>query len=146
MSYKKIEEVQYITINFTYNEQLVTIKTPPYKKLAEIKKKAIKKLLILNNENNLANTELHCFYLGRDLTEYENEALSNLFNNREKVLLKLMQPKNHLSILSNIVNKKNQSISGKDSNTIDFINTPSPKKKKLNFSTLSKNNSILVQV
>ena len=143
MFYQKIDETQYITINFTYNDQLITLQTSPYKKLNEVKNKAIKKLSIINNGSYFTNIELHCFYLGRDLIDYENEVLATLFKNREKVSLKLMQPKKHISILSNITSKNVQNYSKNTINTSDLnSNTPSPKSQKYYFSTIVKNNNI----
>ena len=86
-----------VIINFEYKSQLVTIKTNPFKKLAEIKKMAIKKINILNNIN-LTQEELICNYLGRNLNEYEQQKICELFSNREKISIKLVSPKNNLTI------------------------------------------------
>ena len=53
---------------------------------------AIKKINIMNNVN-LNEDQLICYYLGRNLTEYEQQKICELFSNREKISIKLMSPK-----------------------------------------------------
>lgn len=75
-----------IEIKFEYQENIVTIKTEPYKTIKEVKQKAIKKF------HNIPKN-IHCFYLSRDLASYEKNLIGEFFNNREKVTLKLMPQK-----------------------------------------------------
>lgn len=75
-----------LSLNFEYKNQIITYIDEPYKTLLEQKNKAIKRL-------NIKNTDIHCFYLGRDLTEYESQKIGDIFRNREKVTIKLSFPK-----------------------------------------------------
>ena len=99
-----------VIVNFDYKNKLVTIKTNPFKHLEEIKKIAIKKFNIMNNIN-LNYEDLNCYYLGRNLYDYENQKICELFSNREKISIKLMSPKKQLTIDTNNSSSKNNIVS-----------------------------------
>lgn len=93
-------DIKLIEIKFEYKENIVTIKTETYRTIKELKEKAIKKFFNIPKD-------IHCFYLSRDLTPYENDSIGELFNNREKVTLKLMPPKKPIfPIKKKILSKK----------------------------------------
>ena len=100
-------DIPLITINFTYNDQLITLKSSIYKTLSELKILALKKYDTINNKNT-DTSKLHCYYLGRDLHECENERIASIFSNREKLTIKIMPPKNHSSTLSNNISNNKQ--------------------------------------
>ncbi len=128
--------IKSVTVNFDYKSQLVTIKTSPFKKLEDIKKSAIKKFNIMNI--NLIPELINCYYLGRNLTEYEQQKICELFSNREKISIKLMSPKKH--VLDNIMSNVNNM----SSKTIQLSTTPntSPRRGKNYFSNFIKNTNI----
>ena len=109
---KNNEDNQNVIINFDYKSQLVTIKTNSFKKLLDIKKMAIKKINIQNN-SNLKDLKLDCYYLGRNLKDYEQQKICELFSNREIISIKLKTPKKNLTIdnTSNNTNIKDNNIS-----------------------------------
>ena len=74
-----------IEINLEYKEQIITIKFEPYRTLDYIKEKAKNKILDLPSD-------IHFYYLGKDLAEYGAEKIGNFFKNREKVTIKLKTP------------------------------------------------------
>lgn len=133
----KTNDVKNVELNFDYKSQLVTIKTNPFKKLTEIKKMAIKKINIMNNVN-LNEDQLICYYLGRNLTEYEQQKICELFSNREKISIKLMSPKKN--VLDNIVSNVNNN----SAKTIQLSTTPnsSPRRGKNYFTNFIKNTNI----
>ena len=109
-----------VTINFEYKSQLITIKTNPFKKLIEIKKIAIKKINLMNNKN-LTSEKIHCYYLGRNLNEYESQKICELFSNREKISIKLNSPKKNLTI-----NTHTHISNSPKTNIINSINSTTP--------------------
>ena len=113
-----------VIINFNYKSKLVTIKTNPFKELEEIKKLAIKKMKIMNNIN-LNQEELNCYYLGRNLKEYEHQKICELFSNRQTITIKLISPKNQLTIdLGN--GKLNNNFKNNNIKTSNISSTPNP--------------------
>lgn len=131
-----------VIINFDYKSKLVTIKTNPFKELEEIKKLAIKKLKIMNNIN-LNQVELNCYYLGRNLKEYEHQKICELFSNRQTITIKLMSPKNQLTIdLGNSIS--NKSLNNKNIKTNNISSTPnaSPIRGKNVFTNFNKNTNV----
>ena len=91
---------KFIEIKFEYKEKLFTIKSELYTTIKELKRKAIKKFHDIPKD-------IHCFYLSRDLSSYENETVGELFNNREKVTLKLMPEKKSMFNNKKLSDKKN---------------------------------------
>ena len=79
-------EIKNIEIKFEYEEKFVTIISETYRTIKEVKEKAMKKFFNIPKD-------IHCFYLSRDLALYENTSIGELFNNRQKVSLKLMPQK-----------------------------------------------------
>ena len=94
-------DFKYIEIKFEYQEKLVTIKAEPYKTIKELKEIAIKKFHDIPKD-------IHCFYLSRDLSSYENDNIGEIFNNREKVTLKLMPEKKSIFPIKIRSRKKNE--------------------------------------
>ena len=122
-----------ITINFTYNDQLITLKSIPYKTLTELKTLALKKYDTINNTNS-DNLKLHCYYLGRDLHECENERIASIFSNREVLTIKIMPPKKHSSTLASNINNQNyfpSILKNENSNNVSFNNIGVIKKPKI---------------
>ena len=78
--------VKNIEVKFQYQDKIITIKSETYRTIKEVKEKAIKKFFKIPKD-------VHCFYLARDLINYENNIIGEFFNNREKVTLKLMPPR-----------------------------------------------------
>ena len=79
-------DFKYIEIKFEYQDNIITIKSEPYRTIKEIKEKALKKF------HNIPK-DINCFYLQRDLISYQDNTIGEFFNNREKVTLKLMPEK-----------------------------------------------------
>ena len=82
--------VKNIEVKFQYQDKIVTIKSETYRTIKEVKEKAMKKFFKIPKD-------VHCFYLARDLINYENNIIGEFFNNREKVTLKLMLPRKNAS-------------------------------------------------
>ena len=82
--------VKNIEVKFQYQDKIVTIKSETYRTIKEVKEKAMKKFFKIPKD-------VHCFYLARDLINYENNIIGEFFNNREKVTLKLMLPRKDAS-------------------------------------------------
>ena len=84
---KSIKRIQInnIKITFQYLSQYITINSEIYKTLREEKIKAINKMIGVPKEVN-------CIYLGNNLTKDENKKIGDLFNHKEKVLIKLELP------------------------------------------------------
>lgn len=95
-------EFKSIEITFEYQEKLVTLKSEPYKKIKEIKERAIKRF------HNIPK-DIHCYYIGRDLESYENKNVGDFFSNREKVTLKLI-PRKKQTFPNIRTNNKNEEI------------------------------------
>ena len=132
----KSNDSKNVTLNFEYNSQLVTINTNPFKQLIEIKKLAIKKINLMNNIN-LDHDQLNCYYLGRNLNDYEQQKICELFSNREIISIKLKSPKKHLTINHN--NLKN---SNSKNNNISITPNASPIRGKNYFSNICKNTNV----
>ena len=132
--------IKSVTVNFDYKSQLVTIKTSPFKKLEDIKKSAIKKFNIMNI--NLIPELINCYYLGRNLTEYEDQKLCELFSNREKISIKLMSPRKHATIDN--TSNSNEKIHNKNKSNKNGSTTPntSPIRGKNYFSNFFKNTNV----
>ena len=129
-----------VELKFEYKSQLVTVKTNPFKTLGEIKKVAIKKFNIMNN--NIINQEqVYCYYLGRNLLEYEHQKICELFSNREKITIKLVTPKKNLSMDINNNTAVYKNITKK---ALKISNTPnaSPMKGRNFFTNFIKNTNI----
>jgi hypothetical protein len=115
-------EAKNVELKFDYKSHIVTVKTNPFKTLEEIKKIAIKRLNILNN--NIVNQEqVYCYYLGRNLMEYEKQKIYELFSNREKITIKLVSPKKNLSMDIKNSTAMYKNIAKK---TLKISNTPNP--------------------
>lgn len=126
-----------VTINFDYNSQLVTINTNPFKQLIEIKKIAIKKINLMNNIN-LNHDQLNCYYLGRNLNDYEQQKICELFSNREIISIKLKSPKKYQTIDNNSLHYSNSK-----NNNISTTPNASPIRAGRNyFSNISKNTNV----
>lgn len=122
-----------VELNFEYKDQLITIKAELYKTLEHIKEKAIKKM-------NDIPPDVHCYYLGRDISSQENRKIGDLFYKKEKATIKLsFPPKQHNSpnILSDrsLSLQENSSVNTNVSNNLNsFFNAKSE---------LSRNNIFL---
>jgi len=122
-----------VELNFEYKEQLITIKAELYKTLEHIKEKAIKKM-------NDIPLDVHCYYLGRDLSSQENRKIGDLFYKKEKATIKLGLPPKHINspnILSDrsLSLQENSSVNTNVSNNLNsFFNAKSE---------LSRNNIFL---
>ena len=119
-------KLNYIIINFQYENELITIKSEPFKTLENAKMKAIKKMI------NTPNNDIHCFYLGIDITKNINHKVGDLFNHSEKVNIKLKsKEKNNKKFnLSLFIDKNN--------NKTSFLN-----KKKFNLDNKFKLKSLI---
>ena len=95
--------VKNIEVKFEYQDKIVTIKSETYRTIKEIKEKAIKKFFKIPKD-------VHCYYLARDLINYENNIIGEFFNNREKVTLKLMQPRKNAVQHRNLSDKSEENI------------------------------------
>ena len=82
---KEIKPIYFhlIEINFQYKNEIITIKSEPFKSLENAKKKALKKMI------NIPESDLHCFYLGIDITGNKNKRIGDLFYRSEKVNIRL---------------------------------------------------------
>jgi len=113
-----------VELNFEYKEQLITIKAELYKTLEYIKEKAIKKMIDIP-------LDVHCYYLGRDLSSQENRKIGDLFYKKEKATIKLnLPPKQYISpnILSDrtLSFQENSSVNTNMSNNLNsFFNVKS---------------------
>ena len=109
-----------IEINLEYKEQIITIKFEPYRTVDYIKEKAKNKILDLPSD-------IHLYYLGKDLAEFGSEKIGNFFKNREKVTIKLKTPPqnpHHKNVNSkspkNIINNKTNKIYFPNNNFIKY--------------------------
>ena len=127
-----------ITINFDYKTQLITIKTNPFKQLFELKKIAVKKINIMNNIN-ISPEQINCYYLGRNLNDYELQKICELFSNREIITIKLKSPKKNLTLDNNLSNSNNNNII---INNISTTPNASPIRGKNYFSNFFKNTNV----
>ena len=86
---KSIKKIDFkcIEVNLEFKGQLITIKVEPFRTINYIKEKAINKILDLPSN-------IHFYYLGKDLIKFGSDKIGNFFNNREKVTIKLKSPKN----------------------------------------------------
>jgi hypothetical protein len=122
-----------VKINFEYKEQCITIKAELYNTLEYIKEKALKKM-------DDIPPDVHCYYLGIDLSSKENRKIGDLFYKKEKATIKLsLPPKQYISpnILSDrsLSVQENSSVNTYVSNHLNsFFNAKSE---------LSKNNIFL---
>ena len=98
-----------IEINFQYEDQYVTLKAEPFKTLAEVKEKAIKKMICVPND-------IICFYLNLDLSKEEHKKIGDLFKHKEKITIKLK--KSNTTISSYTFLKDNKTINLKKINSI----------------------------
>lgn len=115
---KEIKPINFhlIEINFQYKNELITIKSEPFKTLENAIIKALKKMI------NVPTSDLHCFYLGIDITRNKNKRVGDLFYRSEKVNIKLKpkdkkEDKFSLSLSSDkykYINKSSLSISSKN--------------------------------
>ena len=133
----KIIRIKDIKITFQYLSQYITINSEVYKTLREEKIKAINKMMGVPKE-------VYCTYLGANLTKDENKKIGDLFNHKEKVLIKLELPSiDSQRSYNRIIRRKNNS---KNLNELSDIKNNKPKNENYNFninSFLSNNNAIL---
>ena len=96
---KRIKKIdfKYIQINFQYKNELITIKSEPFITLENAMIKALKKMI------NIPKSDLHCFYLGLDITKNKDKKIGDLFYRCEKVNIKL-QSKDKTNNKCNISN------------------------------------------
>ena len=96
---KRIKKIdfKYIQINFQYKNELITIKSEPFITLENAMIKALKKMI------NIPKSDLHCFYLGLDITKNKDKKIGDLFYHCEKVNIKL-QSKDKTNNKCNISN------------------------------------------
>ena len=121
-----------VELNFEYKNQLITIKAELYKTFEYIKEKAIRKMSDIP-------PDIHCYYLGRDLSSQENWKIGDLFYKREKATIKLSLPPkqyNSPNILSDrsLSMQENSSVNTNVSNNINsFFNAKSELSRNNNF-------------
>ena len=106
-------------LNFEFKNQYITIKSESYRTLEYIKERAIKRMTQVPKD-------VHCFYLGRDLSTQESKKIGDLFNRKEKVTIILKLPsKEHSSpdIISDRTFSlhENSSINSNKSNNFNTI-------------------------
>ena len=104
-----IISIKNIQITFQYLSQFITISSELYKTLKQIKNKAINKMIGVPQQ-------VYCCYLGVNLTKDENKKVGDIFNHKEKVLIKLKIPNSEPTINFNIITKNTHSRYGYDSN------------------------------
>lgn len=132
---KSIKKVDFkcIDVNLEFNGQLITIKVEPFRTINYIKEKAINKILDLPSN-------IHFYYLGKDLTKFGSDKIGNFFNNREKVTIKLKSPQNSYSQNShspkNIFNNRNNYYH--KSNLITYKGIKDEEMKYINLGTKNK--------
>ena len=97
----------YTEIKFEYKNQSVVIKAEPFRTLDYICENAIIKM----NKIILIPNNIKFYYLGKELNLKISEKIGNIFNNKEKVTIKLKNPSQNENGLiipkNNIINKKN---------------------------------------
>ena len=102
---KEIKKIllEYKEINFQYGEELITIKSEPFKTLENIKMKAIKRM------SNTPPNNIHLFYLGLDITKNIRKRVGDLFTHCKKITIKLksIENSNNTSISYDKINKSN---------------------------------------
>ena len=105
--------IKNIQITFQYLSQFITINSELYKTLKQIKNRAINKMIGVPQQ-------VYCCYLGVNLSKDENKKIGDIFNHKEKVLIKLKIP----SISNfNIITKNTHSRYAYDSNEIKNFNS-----------------------
>jgi hypothetical protein len=87
---KEIKKIllEYKEINFQYGEELITIKSEPFKTLENIKMKAVKRM------SNTPPNNIHLFYLGLDITKNIRKRVGDLFTHCKKITIKLKSIEN----------------------------------------------------
>ena len=95
--------LEYKEINFQYRDELITIKSEPFKTLESIKMKAIKRM------SNVPPDDIHLFYLGIDITKNIKKRVGDLFTHCKKITIKLKSKdnSNNSSISYDKINKTN---------------------------------------
>ena len=97
----------YLEIKFEYKNQSIVIKAEPFRTLDYICENAIIKM----NKIILIPNNIKFYYLGKELNLKISEKIGNIFNNKEKVTIKLKNPSQNENGLiipkNNIINKKN---------------------------------------
>ena len=137
----KLFSLKNIEITFQYLSQCVTLHCELYKTLKEAKIKAINKMIEVP-------IYAYCTYLGVNLSNDENKKIGDIFNHKEKVLIKLKLPdliaktkysfqeKSRQNKLNNIryynskndnTNDSNTFFSSNNTNITNNINNFSPK-------------------
>lgn len=97
----KLITIKNIQITFQYLSQFVTLNSESYKTLKELKIKAINKMLGVPEY-------VYCSYLGVNLTKDENKKIGDIFNHKEKVLIKLKIPKVDSPLNYNMISKNGE--------------------------------------
>ena len=97
-----------IEIKFEYKNQIITIKAEPFRTINYILEKAIIKM----NKIIQLSKEINFYFLGKELNYKNAEKIGNIFNHREKVIIKmksLSKEKNFIERINknNIINKRN---------------------------------------
>ena len=100
-----MEEIKQINIknkeiNIHYKNELITIRSEPFKTLESVIIKALKKMI------NVPKKEFHCFYLGVDITKNLDKKIGDLFSFSEKVNIKLIMKENNNNNSISSINKK----------------------------------------
>lgn len=121
---KEIKKIllEYKEINFQYGDELITIKSEPFKTLENIKMKAIKRM------SNIPPNNIHLFYLGLDITKNIRKRVGDLFTHCKKITIKL----------KSIENSNNTSLSIDKTNKSNSLT----KTNKINLMTTQKTNNI----
>ena len=148
----KLFSLKNIEITFQYLSQCVTLHCELYKTLKEAKIKAINKMIEVP-------IYAYCTYLGVNLSNDENKKIGDIFNHKEKVLIKLKLPdlipktkysfqeKSRQNKLNNIryynskndnTNDSNTFFSSNNTNITNNINNFSPPKLEIPIKLMKK--------
>ena len=87
---KEIKKIFFnsIEINIQYKNELITIISEPFKTLKSVIIKALKKMISIPKRN------IHCYYLGVDISKSKEKKVGDLFPHYGKVTLKLISKEN----------------------------------------------------
>ena len=117
MKSTKLFSIKNIQITFQYLSQYITINSELYKTLKQIKIKAINKMIGVPQN-------VYCTYLGVNLLKDENKKIGDIFNHKEKVLIKLKLPNNDSQTnYNNILTKNSHSRQINELNDIKSYNS-----------------------
>ena len=91
----KENDFNLIKINFEFRNQIISIKSEPYKIFQEVKFLALNKFIDIFN---IIPNHLHFYYLGKDLINKEQEKIGDIFNHKEQITILLRLPRIKLNM------------------------------------------------